>query len=45
MVNAAVGSDSIVMVNNDGDLAADMQIAVADGGVTQAGWAANDFIV
>ena len=45
VVNAAVGSDSIILVNNDGDAAADMQIAVADGAVTQAGWAANDFIL
>jgi Ca2+-binding RTX toxin-like protein len=45
VVNAAVGSDSIVMVNNDADAAADMEIAVADLGVTQAGWAANDFIL
>jgi len=45
VVNAPAGSDSLIRANVNGSAAPELEIAVADGAVTQAGWAANDFIL
>ena len=45
VTNDPSNSDSIISVDYVGGAGADMQIAVADGAVTAAGWAANDFFL
>jgi Ca2+-binding RTX toxin-like protein len=43
--NAAVGTDSIIFANVDGDASAEFQCAVADGATDQSFWLAIDFVL